>query len=387
MEFDGALLKDRYKLGPMLGAGGQGQTFLARDTADGDRVVVVKQLRLGTGTTWKKFDLFEREARVLQQLRHRGIPSFVDHFEGDEGALFLVMERAPGRTLKEIGRFDEATLRSILVRTLGVLAYLHDLKPPVIHRDIKPANLLRSEDGRISVVDFGGVRAALRESGGSTVVGTFGYMAPEQLHGQATPATDIYGLGATLVALAGGVEPEDVPRRGLRMDLRNHLPGMSRPFVDVLERMTDPNPEARPQTAKQVLKLLPQARTLTPTKPAALADARSKPQPLPASRDSEALLDLDMPGPLRVIVGLALRLVGFGANVSLWFMQRLILPIMFTVVSAFLGAENKKKLGSARDQTNKALDGARGGFRRLQRGAGRRRSLPGPTKSKTDSKH
>ena len=61
---------------------------------------------------------------------------------------------------------------------LEVLRYLHNLKPPVVHRDIKPANIIRADDGTIALVDFGGVRAAVRDKGGSTVVGTFGYMAP-----------------------------------------------------------------------------------------------------------------------------------------------------------------------------------------------------------------
>ena len=108
-------------------------------------------------------------------------------------------------------------------RVLDILVYLHGRSPPVIHRDLKPANILRAPDGTVSLVDFGGVTGALREEGGSTVVGTYGYMAPEQLHGAAGPATDLVrALGATIVSLAGGVEPEKVARKGLRMDLDRH---------------------------------------------------------------------------------------------------------------------------------------------------------------------
>src|SRR6185436_19298534 len=92
--------------------------------------------------------------------------------------------------------------------------------------------------------------------GGSTIVGTFGYMAPEQLHGQATSATDIYALGATIVALAGGIEPEDVPRKGLKMDLAKHLPSLDTDLRDVLIAMTDPDPDKRPQRARDVVSLL-----------------------------------------------------------------------------------------------------------------------------------
>src|SRR6185436_14271899 len=90
----------------------------------------------------------------------------------------------------------------------------------------------------------------------STIVGTFGYMAPEQLHGQATPATDLYALGATIVALAGGVEPEDVPRKGLRMDLARHLPNLEPGLRAALEAMTEPDPDRRPQRARDVIALL-----------------------------------------------------------------------------------------------------------------------------------
>jgi serine/threonine protein kinase len=119
----------------------------------------------------------------------------------------------------------------------------------VVHRDIKPSNLVRDRDGTLALVDFGGV-ADGASANGSTLVGTYGYRAPEQLHGQATPATDLYALGATIVALAGGVEPEDVPRKGLAMDLAKHLPAMSRPLRDALTAMVAPDPtSARPGCA------------------------------------------------------------------------------------------------------------------------------------------
>jgi serine/threonine protein kinase len=384
MDFDSALLHDRYRLGPQLGAGGQGRTFVAKDTGDGDRIVVVKQLRLGEGSSWKRFDLFEREVRVLRALDHHGIPAYLDNFESDPpGSFYLVMERAPGRTLAEIGRFDEAALRSITVRALGILAYLHNFEPPVIHRDIKPANLLRTDDGRVSLVDFGGVRDALRVSGGSTVVGTFGYMAPEQLHGAATPATDIFGLGATIVALAGGVEPEDVPRRGLRMDLRKHLPRMSSAFVNMLENMTEPDPADRPQSARQALRLLPGARRVADvtTRASQNAAASTAVVKRPAPPETEALLELDLPQPFRTVAGVMLTILGIAGGFGLWFVQRAMLPILFTLVSAFTSADGRDKLASARQSTDRAFDGARAGFRRL-RGAHRRRALPPPSEQK-----
>src|SRR5690606_14302015 len=140
--------------------------------------------------------LFERETRVLKNLRHPCIPRYIASFESEPGVFNLVMERKPGASLRAIAtrvHFTDRELRDVLGRVLDILEHLHGRTPPVIHRDIKPANMVRDAKGNIALVDFGGVRDALRENGGSTVIGTFGYMAPEQLHGQATPATDIYG--------------------------------------------------------------------------------------------------------------------------------------------------------------------------------------------------
>ncbi|MBA2540546.1 MAG: serine/threonine protein kinase [Deltaproteobacteria bacterium] len=258
---DGPLLKDRYRLGPKLGKGSQGELFLARDEwlkgKDKDQLVVVKRLR--PRGTWKSFELFEREAKVLSQLRHAGVPRHLANFEDPPGTFNLVMERVPGDNLRDLAdrrRLSQTEVRDILIRALEILDYLHTRSPVVVHRDIKPSNIMRAPDGKLALVDFGGVLDAARDRGGSTIVGTFGYMAPEQLHGEVTPATDIYALGATIVALLGGIDPEDVPRKGLRMDLAKHLPSIDRSLRATLLAMTDPDPEKRPQRARDVMALL-----------------------------------------------------------------------------------------------------------------------------------
>jgi serine/threonine protein kinase len=255
--FTGPLLAGRWKLGPRVGHGAQAETYLAKDQAQKGAEVVVKRLTLRGA--WKTFDLFEREAKVLSQLRHPGVPRHIATVEEPPGTFNLVMQYMPGENLRELTkrrRLSELELREVLIRTLEILDHLHTRVPPLVHRDIKPSNLVRASDGRIALVDFGGVLDAARERGGSTIVGTFGYMAPEQLHGQAVPATDLYSLGATIVALAGGVEPEDVPRKGLRMDLARHLPAMDPSLRAALEAMTDPDPDRRPQRSRDVIAIL-----------------------------------------------------------------------------------------------------------------------------------
>jgi serine/threonine protein kinase len=390
LDFDGPLLKGRWRLGPRLGAGGQGRTYLARDEGGGGRTVVVKQLRLGGDGGWKKFDLFEREVRVLSTLRHPAIPQLLSHFEDEPpGTFYVVMERAPGATLRAIAtraRFRERDLRDVLVRVLEILGYLHGRTPPVIHRDIKPANLLREVGGRITLVDFGGVRDALRPDGGSTVIGTFGYMAPEQLHGEASPATDLYGLGATLVALAGGVEPERVPRRGLRMDLRAHLPDLSPALRALLERMTAPDPAERPQSAAETIALLGRLDREhgTTAVPATARGGTSTTMPgALATRpdDDDGLIELDpsIPWFLRAALGAVFFAIGLGGWVALAIVQRLLLPIAFTVASAFVSPERRARLRGTRDTAVRALGEGQRGFRRLQKHAfPRRRELPAP---------
>ena len=389
MKFDGPLLNDRWRLGPRLGAGTQALTFLARDeSAAKEHIVVVKQLRLGeaSGSTWKKFDLFEREVRVLRSLDHPGIPRFVDSFDSEVGVFNLVMEKAPGASLRAIAtkaRFTDADLRDVLARVLTILEYLHNLNPPVIHRDIKPANLIRAADGQVSLVDFGGVRDVLRNQGGSTVVGTFGYMAPEQLHGQATPATDLYALGATIVALAGGVEPEDVPRRGLRMDLEKHLRGSDPALVELLLAMTKPDPEERPQSAAEVVAMIEErpARALaTVALPGKVAPAPTPTRDLIAKPVDDIAEFIDeLPRPLRIPMRILFFLIGAGGYVGLTVFRWAFMPLIFGLVGGFAKEHNKPKVASVRAKVGSAVDEGRDGFRALSSGVRRRRhALPAP---------
>ncbi len=382
VKFDGPVLNDRWRLGPRMSAGAQAQTYVARDEADplGQRIAVLKQFRLQKGS-WKDFDLFEREVRVLKNLRHPGIPQFIESFESEPGVYNLVMERMKGASVRAIAtkaRFTDDELRDLMSRVLEILDYLHRRRPPVIHRDIKPANLIRNAEGKISLVDFGGVRDALRGNGGSTVVGTFGYMAPEQLHGEATPATDVYGLGATIVSLAGGVEPEDVPRKGLRMELDKHLRSHDPQLVQLLAAMTEPDPEKRPESARAVLRLLarqkkrPKApRRLSPAKPrrdddgALVATPERDDKPTPFSEMGEMIAAV--PQPFAAVLRVVLGVFAIGGHVAVALLQSVLLPLVFAMVSSSVSKKSQRKVESTRKEVMGALEEGRRGFRDLQR--------------------
>ena len=377
MAFDGPLIGGRYRLGPRLGKGAQGEIHLARDDkAKGaeDREVIVK--RLIPRGTWKSFELFEREAKVLSQLRHAGVPRHIATIEEPPGTFNLVMQRAPGDNLRDLvarRRLSQLELRDVLIRCLEILDYLHTRTPSVVHRDLKPSNIMRAPDGKISLVDFGGVLDAARDRGGSTIVGTYGYMAPEQLHGQVTAATDIYALGATIVALAGGIEPEDVPRKGLRMDLDRHLPALEPGFRAALSAMTDPDPDKRPQRARDVVALLAKAKAPRPDRDA--RDGRAESRAL-ARREPSALASRHLFSDIQEPLGTLLRfgVLSFGAGGWLGMAGlRLSLAIVIYTFAALAFPARRRLVGVGHDLDEMLAEG-QGGFTDMMKGAMARRA-------------
>jgi serine/threonine protein kinase len=386
MAFDGPRIANRFTLGARLGRGSQAETFIARDDdatpGDPESFVVVK--RLIPRGTWKTFELFEREAKVLSQLRHPGVPRFIATFEEPPGTFNLVMQRMPGSTLRELfdrRRVSETELRDILIRCLEVLDYLHTRTPPLVHRDLKPSNIIRAPDGKIALVDFGGVLDGARQQGGSTVVGTFGYMAPEQLHGEVTPATDLYALGATLVALAGGVEPEDVPRKGLRMDLERHLPALDPGLRGVLIAMTQPEPSERPARARDVVALLAKAkdkRKPTAEQAASTIGLLGLPPPGALEKRGEVRparqLFSDIDEPFGTLLRLSVLGFGFGGWVGMASL-RLSSVILFTVAAA-LALPARRTIREAGRELDSMLSDGQAGFGDLMRAAVKRREPP-----------
>ncbi len=251
-----ALRDGRFVIVGSLGAGAQGHTFDGVDKREG-RAVAIKRFDVRFAKTWKDAELAEREARVLSSLSHPRLPQYLDHFEQD-GELYLVMEKIEGESLaalqKRGGGLSESEVLRLLHDASEVLDYLHRRTPPVIHRDLKPGNVIRRPDGSFAFVDFGAVRDKLRPEGGSTIVGTFGYMAPEQFQGRALPASDVYAIGATALSMLTGQQPEDFPHKGLAIDVRAALGdrGDTR-LAKALALMLDPDPDRRPARIAPVL--------------------------------------------------------------------------------------------------------------------------------------
>jgi serine/threonine protein kinase len=266
-DLSGEILADRYQCDRRLGKQAGRQTLLARDLKT-QQQVVVKLLSFSSDFNWEDLKLFEREVETLKSLSHPAIPRYLDSFEIDtpnRKGFALVQTYIEAKSLQEYlsdGRtFSESEVKQLATALLDILAYLHQRQPPVIHRDIKPSNILlknRSGNsvGEVYLVDFGAVQTLATQQGKTvTVVGTYGYMPPEQFGGRAVPASDLYGLGATLIALITKQHPADLPQQDLQIEFEQ-FSQLSPGFTNWLKWMTHPSLERRPtsaQIAKEVL--------------------------------------------------------------------------------------------------------------------------------------
>ncbi len=259
----GTIVDARYQLVELLGEGGSGSTYSAIRLEDG-ATVAIKILSLRHLNDWKQLELFEREAKVLAQLNHPQIPKYLEYFHVDtpsNRAFYIVQQLAPGKPLtawvQSGWRGTETQVRDIASQLLEILQYLHQQSPPLIHRDLKPHNIIRNDDGRVFLVDFGAVQDVYHNTllKGSTVAGTFGYMAPEQFRGAAVPASDLYGLGATILYLLTHRSPADLPQSRLKLSFRAHV-NISNSFADWLEAMLEPDTSARFPSATAALTAL-----------------------------------------------------------------------------------------------------------------------------------
>jgi outer membrane protein assembly factor BamB/tRNA A-37 threonylcarbamoyl transferase component Bud32 len=203
----GSVLQSRYRITGVIGVGGMGSVYKARDLRfpNVTRYVAVKEmLNLSTDQSVREMTLrtFERESDMLASLSHPAVPEIYDYFSNKDRA-YLVMEYIDGRDLEAIVNSTNEFLPVETVLKWGielcdVLGYLHIHKPePIIFRDVKPSNIMIDQHGRMRLVDFG-IAKTFQAGQKGTMIGTEGYSAPEQYRGEASPASDVYGIGATL---------------------------------------------------------------------------------------------------------------------------------------------------------------------------------------------
>lgn len=290
------LLNKRYRILEQRGGGGMGAVYRAHDQ-NLDVEVAVKENFFVSDESARQF---QREARLLFELRHPGLPRVIDHFVVEGQGQYLVMDFIEGDDGREIleksdAPLDEETVVGWARQILQALKYLHARQPPVIHRDVKPANIKITPGGQAILVDFG--LAKEYDPTKSTTVGarayTPGFAPPEQYgQGRTDPRTDIYSFGATLYNLLTNKIPADGLGRAMGKErliaVRDLNPDVSPHVAAAIERATEVRPEDRFESAEAFEGALLAAKTAVQspaTKLAAVAPAQPVTAP-PARRSN-----------------------------------------------------------------------------------------------------
>ncbi|GAP96471.1 hypothetical protein NIES2104_30080 [Leptolyngbya sp. NIES-2104] len=248
---DDSVIGNYYSI-ELLSQGKVGMTYLGQRSGE---TVLLKTLN----PTWinhpQALSLFERQAKMLKQLNHPGLPRWRDFFRID-GQPFLVTEMIEGKTLDQHildhGKVDLKQAIAWMIEVCEILDYLHTQSPPVLHQDIRPQNLIHrahsTSSYELALVDFGSVRGLdLDETAAA-------YLAPEQKNGQATYLSDLYAIGTTLAFLISAQQPRLFYRQW-RQDYRfspDLIPGLLPELIEVLYQLTEPNPSDRYQSAREV---------------------------------------------------------------------------------------------------------------------------------------
>lgn len=252
-------LKDKYLIEKKLQESKLGKTFLAKSNESEDSCII-KTVRINKSESSDKILAIQNEAKVLSNLNHKNIPKLIEIFTQEDDNkinIFLVQKYIPGSNLQELidkgQKFSQAEVIKIGIKICNILDYIHSFSPEIIHQDIKPANIILSEDGEINLIDFGAVKQKILtgdNQGLSTIIGTQGYMSLEQFEGNAVPASDIYSLGLTMLALITGKHPLLLDKKGLVFDFKDLK--VSKDLKVILEKMTNPDWRKRYKSANEL---------------------------------------------------------------------------------------------------------------------------------------
>src|SRR5215208_3235402 len=255
----------KYRILSSLGSGGFGTVYLAEDTWIDKKVALKVPHKQNLN-----FNDMIKEPRLLASMSHPNIVTVLTA-EKEDGVFFIVMEYVQGETLEHIIMRDGALE---LTRALDFSCQIcnavdHAHRAGILHRDLRPGNMLVSENGILKVTDFGTSRFLEIAAHGTTVIGSPPYMAPEQFHGKAVFASDVYSVGVTMYQMLTGMMPYETPAPGdieklMRGELvtapRVRNARLPRAINDIIMRALAPELTVRYQRAADLLEDLLAAR-------------------------------------------------------------------------------------------------------------------------------
>ena len=259
-----------YRFIRLLGEGANGKTYLAVHLNTSIQVAV-KALKFSQIEDLKSIELFKREAAILHSIQMEGIPKFYESIfpENSNDTCYIIQEYVEYPSLQdilnEVGSLSESDTLLIIERIAVLLYGLQtNYTPPIIHRDIKPSNILCqkfTDDALVAyLIDFGAVANPQKRSGGSTVAGTLGYMAPEQLLGDVSIQSDYYSLGATALHMLTGIPPYQISSDVFQLNflpiLKEHAPHTSQAMISLLQSLLAPEIDKRPANAQQLMDMI-----------------------------------------------------------------------------------------------------------------------------------
>lgn len=255
----------KYKILAPLGSGGFGTVFLAEDTWIDKKVALKVPHRQSLD-----FGEMLREPRLLATLSHPNIVTVLTAERLDD-VFFIVMEYVPGETLEAIcdrdGALEIGRALDFACQMCNAVDHAHS--QGIIHRDLRPGNVIVTEAAIAKVADFGTSRFLEIAAHGTTVIGSPPYMAPEQFHGKAVFASDVYSLGVTMYQMLTGRLPYDAPapsdldrlmRGELTTSPRLHNPKIPKTIADVVLKAMAPDVSARYARAHDLLDAILAAR-------------------------------------------------------------------------------------------------------------------------------
>ena len=267
----------KYRILSSLGSGGFGTVYLAEDTWIDKKVALKVPHKQNVD-----FSEMLKEPRLLASMSHPNIVTVLTAEKQDD-VFFIVMEYVPGDTLEHIimreGALELTRALDFSCQIWNAVDHAHGAG--ILHRDLRPGNMLVSESGILKVTDFGTSRFLEIAAHGTTVIGSPPYMAPEQFHGKAVFASDIYSVGVTMYQMLTGSLPYDTPApadlaRLARGELitapRLKNPKIPKAINDIVLRALAPEPNARYQRAANVVEDLEEFRD-TPVRPVRRARA------------------------------------------------------------------------------------------------------------------